>query len=102
MSSDDDDAALLLFNNNNNCSANLFNGRGVLGGNLVLKSLFGDFLIIKYSYSEKFLLCRSQDGFLRQKIERFFWIDFSGEECCPTTAFSGKRCRSILSNQVIS
>jgi len=37
MSSDDDDAALLLFNNNNNCSANLFNGRGVLGGNLVLK-----------------------------------------------------------------
>jgi len=39
---------------------------------------------------------------LRPKIERFFWRDFSGEEFLPRTAFSGKKCRSILSNQVIS
>jgi hypothetical protein len=35
---------------------------------------------------------RSHDWFLRQKIERFFWRDFSGEEFreqhyCPTTLF---------------
>jgi hypothetical protein len=35
---------------------------------------------------------------LRQKIERFLWRDFSGEEFLPRTAFSGKKCRSILSN----
>ena len=37
-------------------------------------------------------LRRSHDWFLRQKIERFFWRDFSGEEFreqhyCPTTLF---------------
>jgi len=31
-------------------------------------------------WSEEKLLRRSQDRFLRQKIERFFWTDFSGEE----------------------
>ena len=34
--------------------------------------------------------CRSQDGFLRQKIERFFWRDFSGEEF-PENSFLGQK-----------
>ena len=45
---------------------------------------------------------RSQDRFLRQKIERFFWRDFSGEELLPENSFLGPKIRSILSNQVIS
>jgi len=38
----------------------------------------------------------------RQKIERFFWRDFSGEELLPENSFLGQKIRSILSNQVIS
>jgi len=45
---------------------------------------------------------RSQDRFLKQKIERFFWRDFSGEELLPENSFPGPKIRSILSNQVIS
>jgi len=33
---------------------------------------------------------RSQDRFLRQKIERFFWRDFSGEELLPENSFLGQ------------
>jgi len=36
------------------------------------------------------------------KNRAIFWRDFSWEEFLPRTAFSGKKCRLILSNQVIS
>jgi len=48
------------------------------------------------------VLRRSQDQFLRQKIERFFWRDFSGEELLPENSFLGQKICSILSNHVIS
>ena len=35
-------------------------------------------------------LRRSQDRFSRQKIERFFWRDFSGEELLPENGFLGQ------------
>ena len=35
-------------------------------------------------------LRRSQDRFVRQKIERFFWRDFSGEELLPENSFLGQ------------
>jgi len=40
-------------------------------------------------------LRRSQDRFLRQKIERFFWRDFSGEELLPENSFLGQRVWNV-------
>ena len=36
------------------------------------------------------LLRRSQDWFSRQKIDRFFWREFSGEELLPENSFLGQ------------
>ena len=66
-------------------------------------SPFGGCLIINISISPMSDPSRrSQDRFLRPKIERFFWRDFSGEELLPENSFLGQKIRSILSNQVIS
>ena len=43
-----------------------------------------------------------QDGFWDKKSSDFSGEIFRERIFCPRTAFSGKKCRSILSNQVIS
>jgi len=42
------------------------------------------------SFSTKSLSRRSQDWFSRQKIERFFWRDFSAEKLLPENRFLGQ------------
>jgi len=54
--------------------------------------LAGNYCIngINNRLTRDFLFTRSQDQFLRQKIERFFWRDFSGEELLPENRFLGQ------------
>jgi len=54
-------------------------------------------------WSEEKFLTPVAGPIFEAKIERYFLESFFLERnYCPRTAFSDKKCRSILSNQVIS